>query len=142
MPENARLGGWLDRIELGFVEREATPRWVMKLSVQMHLAGLSLSNIVSVLGVFGVDWARLTGHNWIRKAELQPESGRSPDHVAVNETVIRLNDEHYWLYAAVDPDSNELLYTELEPTRTTVLAHAFLATLREKHGVKSGLRMV
>jgi transposase-like protein len=46
-------------------------------------------------------------HNWVHKADLQPESGRSPDHVAVDETVIRLNDEQYWLYAAVDPEANE-----------------------------------
>ncbi|PSQ12860.1 IS6 family transposase, partial [Halobacteriales archaeon QS_5_70_15] len=44
MPENARLSGCLDEIKLGFVEREATPRLLMKLSIQLHLAGLSLSN--------------------------------------------------------------------------------------------------
>jgi putative transposase len=31
MPENDRLTGSLDEIELGFVEREATPRFLMKL---------------------------------------------------------------------------------------------------------------
>ena len=47
MPENDRLGGCLDEIDLEFVEREATPRLLMKLSIQLHLAGLSLSNTVS-----------------------------------------------------------------------------------------------
>ncbi len=58
--------------------------------------------------------------NWIHKDDLQPEFGRTPDHVAVDETVIRLNNEQYWLYAAVDPETNELLHTELELTRTNV----------------------
>ena len=49
MPENTRLGGSLDQIDLGFVEREATPRLLMKLGIQLHLAGLSLPNTVSVL---------------------------------------------------------------------------------------------
>jgi hypothetical protein len=49
MPENARLDGSLGQIELAFVEREATPRLLMKLSIQLHLAGLSLSNTVSIL---------------------------------------------------------------------------------------------
>ena len=88
MPENDRLSGSLDQIDLEFVEREATPRLLMKLSIQLHLAGLSLSNTVSFLDVFGVDRARSTVHNWVHKADLQPETGRSPDHVAVDETVI------------------------------------------------------
>ena len=116
MPENDRLDGCLNEIELGFVEREATPKLLMKLSIQLHLTGLSLSNTVSIFEIFGVSRARSTVHNWIHKTELRPEAGRSPDHVAVDEIVIRLNDEQYWLYAAVDPDTNELLHTALEPT--------------------------
>jgi len=142
MPENDRLNGCLDEIDLEFVEREATPRLLMKLSIQLHLAGLSLSNTVSVLEIFGVERARSTVHNWVHKADLQPESGRSPDHVAVDETVIRLNDEQYWLYAAVDPETNELLHTKLEPTTTKVLAHPFLAELDEKHDISDAVFLV
>jgi len=142
MPENDRLDGCLDEIDLEFVEREATPRLLMKLSIQLHLAGLSLSNTVSFLEVFGVDRARSTVHNWVHKADLQPKSGRSPNQVAVDETVIRIDDEHYWLYAAVDPESNELLYTKLETTRTNALAERFFAQLREKHDVDDAVFLV
>ena len=93
MPKSTCFNDYLDEIELGFVEREATPRLLIKLSIQLHLAGLSLSNTVSILEVFGIARARSTIHNWVHKAELQPKSGRTPDHVAVDETVIRLNDE-------------------------------------------------
>jgi Transposase and inactivated derivatives len=142
MPENDRLTGCLDEINLEFVEREATPRLLMKLSIQLHLAGLSLSNTVSILEVFGVQRARSTVHNWVHKADLQPESGRCPDHVAVDETVIQLNDEQYWLYAAVDPETNELLHTKLEPTTTKVLAHSFLTELSEKHDISDAVFLV
>ncbi|RDZ32006.1 MULTISPECIES: IS6 family transposase [unclassified Haloferax] len=142
MPENACLGGNLGQIELEFVEREATPQLLMKLSIQLHLAGLSLSNTVSVLEIFGVERARSTVHNWVHKTDLQPDNGRSPTHVAVDETVIRLNDEQYWLYAAVDPETNELLHTRLEPTRTKVLAHSFFRELREKHDVDDAVFLV
>jgi len=142
MPENDRLSGCLDEIDLEFVEREATPRLLMKLSIQLHLAGLSLSNTVSILEIFGVERARSTVHNWVHKADLQPESGRCPDHVAVDETVIRLNNEQYWLYAAVDPETNELLHTKLEPTTTKVLAYSFLTELSEKHDVSDAMFLV
>ncbi len=95
MPENASFNGDIDQIELGFVERERTPKLLMKLSIQLHLAVLSLSNTVSILEIFGVKRARSTVHNWVHKADLQPEDGQSPDHVAVDETVIQLTDENY-----------------------------------------------
>ena len=142
MPENTRLSGSIDQINLEFVEREATPRLLMKLGIQLHLAGLSLSNTVSILEIFGVDRARSTVHNWVHKADLQPESGRSPDHVAVDEAVIRLNDENYWLYAAVDPETNDLLHTKLEPTTNKVIAHAFFTELREKHDVDNAVFLI
>ncbi|MCU4744830.1 IS6 family transposase [Natronoglomus mannanivorans] len=132
----------MGQIDLDFVEREATPRLLMKLSIQLHLAGLSLSNTVRILEIFGVERARSTVHNWVHKADLQPESGCSPDHVAVDETVIRLNDEQYWLYAAVDPESNNLLHTTLEPTRNKVIASSFFRKLCEKHDVDDAVFLV
>ena len=95
MPDADRLGGTLGQIKLGFMKREATLRLLMKLNIQLHLAGLSLSHIVSFLDVFGVGRVRSTVHNWVHKTDLQQESGQSPDLVAVDETVIRLNDEKY-----------------------------------------------
>jgi transposase-like protein len=56
--------------------------------------------------------------------------------------VIRLNDERYWLYAAVDPETNELLHTKLEPTRTNVIAYSFFRELREKHNVDDAVFLV
>ena len=43
-------------------------------------------------------------HNWVQKADLQPADGENLDRVAVDQKAIRINDEQYWLYAAVDPD--------------------------------------
>ena len=142
MPENDRFNGCLDEIELDFVEREATPKLLMKLGIQLHLAGLSLSNTVSILELFGVNRARSTVHNWVHNAELQPESGRNPDHVVVDETVIQLNNEQYWLYAAADLETNELPYTRLELTTNSVIAHTFFVELREKHDVDNAVFLV
>jgi len=142
MSKNNRLNGCLDEIELRFVEREATPRVLMKLGIQLHLAGLSLSNTISILEIFGVKRARSTVHNWVHKADLQPESNQNPDHVAVDETVIRLNNNKYWLYAAVDPETNELLYIRLETTTKSVIAQTFFAKLREKHDVDDAVFLI
>jgi transposase-like protein len=124
------------------VEREATPEFLMKLSIQLHLLGLSLSNTFRVLEVFGIQHARSTVHNWVHKVNLQSESGKNPDHVTVDETVIQLNDEQYWLYVAVDPETSELLHTSLETTTNTVIAQTVLAEIEEKHDASEAVFLV
>jgi transposase-like protein len=89
MSEFARLSAPSDCIELEFVEREATPEPLMRLSIHLHPAGLSLSNTVRIIDSFGVKRARLTVQNWVQKADLQPTDGKSPNHVAIDETVIQ-----------------------------------------------------
>ena len=44
MSEIDRLSGSTDWIDLDFVQRERTPERVIEVGIQLHLAGLSLSN--------------------------------------------------------------------------------------------------
>jgi putative transposase len=142
MPEISRLSGSSDCFELEFVEREATPNWAMKLGIRLHLAGLSLSNTVSELERFGVERCRSTVHNWVQKAGLQPTEDKSPDHVAVDETVIQIDDQRYWLYAAVDPETNEFLHIKLGTAQNLGLSEIFFGELREKHDVEDAVFLV
>ena len=105
MVEITRLSGRSNWIELDFVEREWTPSELMKLGIQLHLAELSLSNTIRELEKFGVKQSRKAVHDWVQKADLQPADDASPDHVALDETVIRINGQQFWLYAAVDSDN-------------------------------------
>jgi len=131
MPEISRLVGSSGWIDMEFVERERTPKPAIKLGIQSHVAGLSLSNTVSLLECLGVERSRKAVHDWVQKADLQPTDGQSPNHVALDETVIRINSQQYWLYAACDPETNTLLHVQLFPTTTTSATQIFLAELRE-----------
>ena len=142
MPKITRLSGNSNWIDLDFVERQRTPEPAMKLGIQMHLAGLSLSNTISILERVGVQRSRKAVHDWVQKADLQPTSGKAPNQVAVDETVIRINDQQYWLYAAADPQTNELLYLRLFSTTTTALTEIFLRELRQKHDVENAVFLV
>ena len=142
MPEIRRLSGGSDWIDLGFMERERTPEPAMKLGIRMHLAGLSLSNTVSVLDELGVQRSRKAVHDWVQKADLQPVDGANPNHVAVDETVIQINDQQFWLSAAVNPDTNKILHLRLFTTTTTALTERFLQELREKHDVDDAVFLV
>lgn len=66
----------------------------------------------------------------------------NPDHVAVDETVIQLNDEQFWLYASVNPDTNRLLHVKLSPTSNQAIIEIFLAELRDKHLVDDAVFLV
>ena len=59
-----RLSGDGGCIELDFVEREATPEPAITLGIRLHLAGLSLSDTVSILKKLCVERCRSTVHNW------------------------------------------------------------------------------
>ena len=52
MPETSRFVGGNDWIELEFVEREETPRELMKVGIHLHAAELSLSDTVSILIIY------------------------------------------------------------------------------------------
>ena len=142
MAEITRLSGCTDWLELDFVKRERTPSELMKLGIRLHLSGLSLSNTISELEKFGVQRSRKAVHDWIQKTDLQPASDASPDHIALDETVIRINGQQYWLYAAVDPETNQFLHIRLFTTTTTALTQKFLRELRAKHDVSEAVFLV
>jgi putative transposase len=142
MAELDRLSESTEWIDLEFVERERTPREIIEKGIRYHLAGLSLSNTVTLLEDLGVKRSRVAVHNWVQKADLQPADGESPDRVAVDQKAIRINDEQYWLYAAIDPETNRFLHLRLFPTYTIPIAREFLTELLEKHDVKDAVFLV
>ena len=92
--------------------RTASER-IIEVDIQVHLAGLLLSNTKQYLEKFGVERSQTAIHNWVQKAELQPTSDAAPDHIAVDEMVIQVNDKHRWLYAAINPETNKFLHVQL-----------------------------
>jgi putative transposase len=142
MPQTERLGGSIEWINLEFVERERTPEQLIEVGIQLHLAGLSLSNTKQRLERLGVERSRTAIHDWVQKADLQPAPETTPNQIAVDETVIRVNGTREWLYAAVDPESNKLLHVRLFQARTTERTLLFLRELAEQYAVEHALFFV
>ena len=142
MAEIARLSGHSDWIEVEFVERERTPSELMQLGIRLHVAEISLLNTIRKLEKFGVERSRKAVHDWVQKTDLQPANDASPDHIALDEPVIRINGQQFWLCAAVDSDTNEFLHKRLYTTTTTALTQQFLQELREKHDVSDAVFLV
>ena len=130
MAEIVRLTESSDWIDLGFVERERTPKPLMELGIRLHLAGLSLSNTVRELEKFGLDRTEKAVHDWVHKAGFEKATDSSPHQIALDESVIKIDGEQFWLYSATDPQTNEILLKRLYPTRTKALTERFLRELR------------
>lgn len=73
---------------------------------------------------------------WAKKTDLQSTGGESSDRVAVNQKAIRINDEQYWLYTAVDPRTNMILNSRMFSTYIISVTREFFTTLAEKYDVK------
>lgn len=56
--------------------------------------------------------------------------------------MIQLNNERYWLLAAVDPETDEFLQVRLHPSCTIGLTKRFLRERRQKHTVEDALFLV
>jgi transposase-like protein len=81
----------------------------------------------------GVQRSHVAVHNWVQKAELQPISPVSEDQLAVDEKMIRVNGNDYWLYGAVNPEPNEILNFRLFPTTTKQTTRWFLSELHRRY---------
>jgi len=132
MAEFDRLSESIEWIDLSFVERNRTPEWAIQVGIRCHLAGMSLRDASQFLDELGVDRSHVAIHDWIHKAELQPISTVTADQLAVDEKVIRINGADYWLYGAVDPNTNEIIHVRLFPATTKQTTRWFLADLHRR----------
>jgi transposase-like protein len=71
----------------------------------------------------------------VQKADLEPAGGCAPEQIALDETVILVNGDRFWVYAAVDPATNQILHCRLFMTRNLALKKRFLRELDQKHNV-------
>jgi transposase-like protein len=142
MAEFDRLSGCIEWIDLSFVERQRTPEWAIQVGIRCHLAGMSLRDASQFLDELGVQRSHVSIHEWVHKADLQPISTVTADHLAVDEKMIRLHGQKFWLYGAVDPQTNEILHLSLFPTATKQTTRWFLAELHHQYQLDDVLFLV
>ena len=133
MPEIERLSESITWIDLSFVERQRTPEWAIEVGIRCRLANMSLRDASQFLDELGVDRSHVAIHEWVHKAGLQPISTVSADQLAVDEKMIRLHGHEFWLYGAVDPQTNEILHVSLFPTTTKQTMRWFLTELHRRY---------
>lgn len=142
MPEPVRLARSCSWIDVEFVERDRTPKSIMELGILLHLSGLSRSNTTEIIAALGVDRSKKAVHDWVHKADYESPYDREIEEVALDETVVKIDGEQYWLFTADDPATNQILLTQLNTARTTVVTEWFLRDLRDLHDVEAATFLV
>ena len=71
-----------------YVGINAAEKRIIEVGIQLHLAGLSLSNTKQHLERLGVERSRTAIYNWVQKTDVQPTNDTAPDHIGVGETGI------------------------------------------------------
>jgi hypothetical protein len=66
--------------------------WIVEVGIRLYLAYFSISNTKQSIYTLGVERNRTAIHEWVKKADLQPGVAAPPNQIAVDETVIRVND--------------------------------------------------
>ena len=142
MPKIERLSESIAWIDLSFVERNRTPEWAIQVGIRCHLAGMSLRDASQFLDELGVQRSHVAIHEWVHKANLQPISTVTADQLAVDEKMIRLHGQEFWLYGAVDPKTNEILHVSLFPTAAKQTTRWFLDELHRRYQLEDVLFLV
>ncbi len=71
-------------------------------------------------------------YDWVQKADLKPGDDASTDHVALGETVNRINGQQFLRYAAFNPETNKFPHIWLFTMTTTALTQQFIREFPEK----------
>ena len=98
--------------------RERKPNWLRSLGIALVYLGLSCRQTAEVLH-FSDDASHETVRQWYHRAHglLHDPSKQHRPTVAINETKIKVEGRWYYLWAAIDTESSELLGIALTPTR-------------------------
>jgi transposase-like protein len=142
MLDHERLRDATTGIDLSFVERQRIPEWAIQVGIRCHLAGISLRDASQFLDELGVDRSHVAIHEWVHNADLQPISTVSADQLAVVENMIRLHGQQFWLYGAVDPETNETLHVSLFQTANKQTTRWFLDELHRRYQLDNVLFLV
>lgn len=104
-----------------------TPKKAIALGIELYFSGLSLRKVQTMLRkIYGVKVSRKTIWKWLLKyselvkdftSDLRPELSKLWH---VDETVIKVRGQTYWLWQIIDSKTRFLVASHFSKTRTTV----------------------
>jgi putative transposase len=117
-------------------ERNRTSTIVVMYSLYLYFLGLSLRNTSKALTIFK-DQKRgyVSIWNWIQRfGSLQIYKRKRVSAFIVDETVIHIGSQCFWLWFCIEPVHSSVLGIYISEERNMIVAARFIQSLIEKYG--------
>ena len=102
----------------------------------MYFLGLSLRNTSKALVIFKDNKrSYVSVWNWIQRfAEYPIYECKRVSGFIIDETVIQIGSQHFWLWICIEPVHNSILGIYISEERNMLVAEKFIRSLVEKYG--------
>ena len=117
-------------------ERNRTSTFVVMYSLYLYFLGLSLRNTSKALIIFKDDKrSHVSVWNWIQRfGSLQIYKRKRVSAFIIDETVIQIGNQHFWLWFCIEPIHSSVLGIYISEERNMLVAEKFIRSLVEKYG--------
>ena len=117
-------------------ERNRTSTIVVMYSLYLYFLGLSLRNTSKALIIFKDDKrSHVSVWNWIQRfGSLQIYKRKRVSAFIIDETVIQIGNQHFWLWFCIEPIHSSVLGIYISEERNMLIAEKFIRSLVEKYG--------
>ena len=118
-------------------ERNRTSTFVVMYSLYLYFLGLSLRNTSKALVIFRDEKKRsyVSVWNWIQRfASYQIYRRRKVSAFIIDETVIQIGSQHFWLWLCIEPVHSSVLGIYSSEERNMLVAEKLIRSLDDKYG--------
>jgi putative transposase len=112
-------------------ERNRTSTIVIMYSLYLYFLGLSLRNTSKALVIFKDEKrSYVSVWNWIQRfAEYPIYKRKRVTAFIIDETVIQIGSQHFWLWIAIEPIHSSVLGIYISEERNMLIAEKFISSL-------------
>ena len=116
--------------------RNRTSTIVVMYSLYLYFLGLSLRNTSKALDIFDDEKrSHIAIWNWIQRfGSCQIYKRKRISAFIIDETIIQIGNNHYWLWIAIEPVHRTILGIYISQERNMFVAENFLRSLVDKYG--------
>ena len=117
-------------------ERNRTSTIVVMYSLYLYFLGLSLRNTSKALIIFKDDKrSHVSVWNWIQRfGSLQIYKRKRVSAFIIDETVIQIGNQHFWLWICIEPIHSSVLGIYISEERNMFVAENFRGSLVDRYG--------
>ena len=117
-------------------ERNRTSTIVVMYSMYLYFLGLSLRNTSRALVIFRDEKrSYVSVWKWIKRfAEYPIYKRKRVSAFIIDETVIQVGSQHFWLWFCIEPIHSSVLGIYISEERNMLVAEKFIRSLVDKYG--------